>query len=189
MKRLAVLVLLTGVILAASATPAWAWYAPKQNTAYIDISTPKGWVEWAGPSDPLSVVAHKDAIPRGWPVVVSLTWLDGEIGARLAPAVLNETLSLKRSGGGWKFAITDPAKSVKYWSPAYQWDTVKYPGVWAMDWWVPLGKLTAGTYTGWTKDRALGPVPSWLDANGNVVTTVTWQEPWNNTFNHTFKVK
>lgn len=189
MKRLALLLPLIGIILVASASPAWAYYAPKQNTAYIYIGTSNGWAQWAGPSDPLSVIKHTDAIPHGWPVVVSYTWVDGEIGARLAPAVLRETLSFRKQGGGWTFAVTDPAKTVKYWSPEYQWDATKYPGIWAMDWCVPLGKLKPGSYSGWTRDQALGPVPSWLDAGGNLVTTVTWLKPWDNLYKHTFKVK
>jgi len=189
MKRLAVLVLLTGIVLAASAAPAWAWYAPKQKTAYVTLSKAKGWVEWAGPSNPLNMIQHKDAIPRGYRVVAGMTWLDSEVGAKIAPAVLRETLSFKKKGGGWSFAITDPAKTVKYWSPAYQWDPATLPGVWALDWWVPLGKLKPGTYTGWMKDQALGPVPSWLDDQGNVVATATWLKPWKNQFKHSFTVK
>lgn len=191
MNRLSILVVLVLLGAAVLCAPAAAWYAPQTNTAYIDVAGPStGWWEWGGPDHPTTKIKHPtDPIPAGWNVVLAKTWLDAETGAKIAPLAFRDTYSFKRTGGGWKMAAVNPAKTVKYWSPAYQFDAAAYPQEWACDWWVPFGKLAKGTYTGWERDMIPSPLPAWLDDQGNVLAQPTWVQPFDNTYKYTFTVK
>ena len=83
----------------------------------------------------------------------------------------------------------DPARTVRYWSPPYEWDAAQMPGVWARDWWLPLGKLGKGTYTGWVRERVIAKFPTWLDENGNIQADPVWQPKFDMKFRQSFTVK
>jgi hypothetical protein len=191
MLRVTLVVLSALIVAAAAAGPAGAWYAPQPKTAYIDVAVPgSGWWEWAGPSHPTEKIKHAtDPIPSGWPVSLAMTWLDTKTGAALAPLGIRDTFSFKQKGGSWKLAVLDPLKTVKYWSPAYQFDAAAYPNEWGSDWWAPLGKLRKGTYAGWVRDMTPSAVPGWLDDSGGVLAEPVWIPAWDHTYGHTFTVK
>jgi hypothetical protein len=189
MKRLLLLLVLSLVILGVAAGPALAWYDMHPRTAYITTVMGPGWDEWAGPSDPLNAIHHNGAIPRSWNVVVGVTWADSEMGARLAPALFINSFSLHKIGGGWSRKTTDPMRLAKYWSPSYAWDPVGSPGVYADDWYVPLGKLAKGTYKGWGRMQTLAAYPTWMDDQGNLLTGPVWQDKMDVRLPHTFTVK
>jgi hypothetical protein len=187
MKRLLLLLVLSLMILGVAAGPALAWYDIKPHTAYVTTYQVKGWDEWTGPG-PFDTTFHKGAIPYGYKVVLGVTWMDSELGAKLAPVEFLHTFALRRVGDTWSRSALDPGRTTKYWSPAYEWDSVGEPGVWGEDWWVPLGKLARGTYTGWARERVMGPYPTWLGDTG-LVTTPIWQPKFDTTWKHTFTVK
>jgi hypothetical protein len=191
MKRLPIVILLVLFALAVSCAPAGAWYAPQPQTAYIDVAGPStGWWEWGGRDHPTTKIAHAtDPIPHGWNVVLTKTWLDSQTGVKLVPLAIRDTLSFKQVGGKWKLAALDPLKTVKYWSPPYQYDAAAYPNEWASDWWVPLGKLAKGTYAGWVRDMVPSAMPGWLDDSGAVLAEPVWLQPWDDTVQHKFTVK
>jgi hypothetical protein len=188
MKRLLLLSVFVVVVLGVAAAPALAWYNPKLNTAYVTTFT-SGWDQWNGPSDPLNATHHTGAIPHGWSVVLGMTWGDSETGAKLAPIEFLHTFSLHKVNGTWSRKITDPVRTVRFWSPAYEWDSVGSPGIWASDWWVPLGKLAKGTYKGWAREQVLSTFPTWTDDTGALVTDPIWLPAYNTKWSHTFRVK
>jgi len=115
MKRLVLVIALCLLVLAAAATPALAWYAPQERTAYIDgYFQPKGWLEWAGPDDPLSLVVHRgDPIPAGWPVYVCVSWVDFKYaGAVQVPSRMFNEAAFARDGGGWTWEAIGPRTPV-----------------------------------------------------------------------------
>jgi hypothetical protein len=187
MKRLVLLLALSLLILGAVAGPAVAWYDVKPHTAYVTTYQAKGWDEWTGPG-PFDTTHHKGAIPHGYKVVLGMTWIDSELGAKLAPVEFLHTFALIKVGGAWSRGVLDPGKTVRYWSPAYEWDAAAEPGLWAEDWWVPLGKLAKGTYTGWARERVLSSYPTWTDESG-LVTDPIWLDKFDTTWKHTFTVK
>jgi hypothetical protein len=189
MKRLLLMLVLVLLLMVLVVAPALAWYAPKPHTAYVSPFDKTGWAEWAGPSDPLNVIAHTGAIPHGWEVVVSLTWLDSQTGARLAPIVLQHTFSFSKVNGAWSKKALSPQRAVRFWSPAYEWDAVGAPGLYGSDWWVPLGKLAKGTYKGWFKEQIVSEYPTWVDENGTILTDPIWNPASSARLQRTFTVK
>lgn len=189
MKRLVLLLALSLLALGVAAAPALAWYDVHPRTAYVTTVFAPGWDEWAGPSDPLNTIHHNGPIPHGWNVVVAVTSVDGEMGAKLAPAVIINTFSLRKVGGGWSRAVTNPVRAAKYWSPVYAWDPVGAPGLYGEDWFVPLGKLAKGKYQGWGRLQTLAAYPTWTDENGNLVTDPVWMPKENIKVKHTLTVK
>jgi hypothetical protein len=165
MKRLLLLLALTIVVFALGASPAYAWLAPQHDTAYISpYSNPVGWVEWVGNSNnPFATVDHTDAIPHGWNVVVAVTWADLRLGATLVPCEVFHTLSIAHTTGCPTYKLPTAASALRYWSRPYQWDSSADPKVWARDWWVPLGKMPAGDYTGLVREWAPRAFPTWID--------------------------
>ena len=63
------------------------------------------------------------------------------------------------------------------------------PGAWADDWWVPLGKLAKGTYSGWVREQVVSDYPTWMDESGAIVTDPIWLPKYNTRWAHTFTVK
>jgi hypothetical protein len=187
MKRLLLLLALVVLALGVTAAPALAWSHIHIHTAYISAYA-AGWDEWNGPTDPLGLTHHTGAIPHTWPVVLGLTWLDSQTGARLAPVEMLHTFSLHKVNGTWSKKVLNPVRAVRFWDSVYEWDAVRYPGVWAVDWWVPLGKLTKGTYKGWVREQVLSSYPTWLGDSG-LVTDPIWSPAYNTKWSHTFKVK
>ena len=172
MKRMLLVLALAVALLGVLAAPAWAYVNPQPNTAYItSFVEPGQWCEWAGPLDPFNVIVHPidendplALIPHGWNVVVTREWFDTRLGATLIPLEYFNTLAISRSTGGWRFAITKAACGVRYWSRAYRTGDPGLPSwVWARDWWVPLGKLPPGDYSGTVTQFAPHAIPSWVD--------------------------
>jgi hypothetical protein len=54
---------------------------------------------------------------------------------------------------------------------------------------VSLGKLPKGKYTGWGRLQTLASYPTWVDADGKVVTTPIWAPKEDTKVKHTFTVK
>jgi hypothetical protein len=187
-KRMLLLLAVCLLVLGIVAGPAAAYYDPNPRTAYLFVFDNSGWDEWVGPG-PNDTQHHTGAIPRGFRVALGTMWADGEFGVRLAPLEFLHTFALHKAGGGWAKRALDPAPTVRYWSPPYEVDAAQMPGVWARDWWIPLGKLAKGTYVGWVRERAVASFPSWLDENGNVLTEPVWQPPYDVKFRQSFKVK
>jgi hypothetical protein len=188
MKRLLLLLALVLLTLGVVAAPALAWDHIQLNTAYI-TSFRSGWDSWNGPSDPFGTTHHTGAIPHSWKVVVGLTWMDSQTGAKPAPVEMLHTFAFHKVNGTWSRAVTDPLRAVKYWDAAYEWDSVTYPGVWAIDWWVPLGKLAPGTYKGWVRQQVISQIPTWMDNNGAIVTDPIWVKAYSVKYAHTYTVK
>jgi hypothetical protein len=171
MKRFLLVLVLTVALLGVLAVPASAYYAPQQRTAYItsyvpytDAGVTYSWVEWAGPSDPYTIIDRSGPIPHGYKVVVTREWFDSRLGATLIPAEYFTTMSISRSTGCPSFKITKAACGLRYWSPAYKTGDPGVPvGTWARDWWVPLGKLPPGDYSGTVTQFAPRAFPSWFD--------------------------
>jgi hypothetical protein len=164
MKKLLLVVVLVAACLAMFAAPASAFYAPQQNTAYIPHwMQGAGWLEWA-PDNPYGIIEHYgEPIPNGMNVVVTVEWFDSRLGATLIPAEWFHTMAIS-SSNGTRFAITKAACGLRYWSPAYRWaDPNDDPLLWARDWWVPLGKLHPGDYTGWIRGVVPRAFPTWID--------------------------
>lgn len=191
MKGLLIVIVVVAAWAAAFAAPAGAWQAPAQRTAYIDVAgAPAGWVEWAGPDDPLGTIVHgKDAIPHDWEVVVVASRLDGEPGARLAPLVFCYTAAFKRNHGPWGYRLLSHERALKCWGAAYQADPATESRVWARDWCVRLGQLPRGGYTGYVKACVSSPFPTWMDENGTVLDEPVWRDAYVRTYKHTFAVK
>lgn len=189
MRRFLLILVLVLVVTAVVAGPASAWYAPKAHTAYVTIFLKTGWDEWAGPSDPLNMISHTGAIPHGWKVVMKMSWADSETGARLAPLLFDRTLAFSKVKGSWSLKVLKPQKAVRFWSPAYEYDAATRPGVWARDWWVPLGRLAKGRYKGWVREQVVSEFPMWLDDNWNVLSDPVWSPAYTTTFSRSFRVK
>jgi hypothetical protein len=189
MKRLLLLLALVVVVLGLIAAPAYAFYAPQHETAYIDAYfQPRGWVELVGPD--YRLVVHVGApIPRDWPVVVAISWLDARPGAEQIPAHEHDLFTFTRTTGGPKYSVDTLAESRKYWSPIYLWDPVNLPGIYARDWWVPLGTLPPGTYTGAYHTWADEPFPTWTDEDLNLLEAPVLYPVWDVTVPHTFRVQ
>lgn len=163
MKRFIVVATLCLLALGVAAPPAFAWYAPKQQTAYIDgLYAPTGWEEWGGPDDPYGLIHHEDPIPTGWEVVVATSWFDFKPGgAGLAAGGEVNSFSLAREGGPVK-SVTGMS-SARFWSPVYAMGEL--PGAYARDWWVSIGvagsaALPAGHYSGWFRSIVPRAVPT-----------------------------
>jgi hypothetical protein len=187
-KRLLLLLAACLVVIGVIAGPAGAYYNPKPNTAYVFVFDNRGWDEWVGPG-PTDTMHHTGAIPRGFRVALGTMWADGQFGARLAPAEFLHTYSLQRAQGGWARRALDPGRTVRYWSPVYQPDASQMPGVWARDWWVPLGNLATGSYTGWVRERTVAAYPTWIDENGNVLSDPVWLPKYSMKWQQLFTVK
>lgn len=186
MKRFILIIVLVTAALALSAAPALAWYAPQPQTAYIDYwSVPHGWLEWNGPGDPYGATIRRGAIPRGWDVVVATSWADSRRGAEMAPANMQHGLTVAKQGGGWQLRVRLPGSS--FWSPVYAWGP-SLPGAWARDWWVPLGKLAPGDYSGTVRDVAPRAFPTWLDEEGFVTEPII-MPAWDETIPISFTVR
>jgi hypothetical protein len=188
MKRLLILLVLVLLALGVIAAPASAWSHIQPHTAYITPFS-AGWDSWNGPSDPLGLTHHTGAIPHDWKIVVGLTWMDNQTGARLAPVELLHTFSFHKVNGTWSKSVTDPVRAVRFWDKAYEWDAVGSPGVWAIDWWVPLHKLAPGTYKGWVRERAISEYPTWMNDSGAIVTAPIWLPAFNTKWTRTYTVK
>jgi hypothetical protein len=182
MKRFVLLSAVCLFVLAASAAPALAWYAPKPQTAFIDgLFVTSGWDEWAGPGDPYGLIHHEEPIPAGWEVVVVTSWFDfNPGGAGLAPGAEINTFSFARTDGPVK--TVRGREGVRFWSPVYAMGEL--PGAYARDWWVSIGiagseSLPAGHYGGWFRSVVPRAVPSWIgeDEEGNLVPLPT-PVPW-----------
>ena len=119
MKRLILMLALSLLILGVVAGPALAWYDIKPHTAYVTTYQPKGWDEWTGPG-PFDTTHHKGAIPYGYKVVLGVTWIDTQLGAKLAPVEFLHTFALHKVNGAWSRRALNPAATVRYWSPAYR---------------------------------------------------------------------
>jgi hypothetical protein len=171
MKRFVFVVVLVAACLLVFAAPASAYYAPQEKTAYItsfvpytDAGTTYSWVEWAGPSSPFDFNGRSGPIPHGYNAVVTREWFDNRLGATLIPVEYFNTLSISRSSGRPRLAITTAWRGLPYWSPTYLTGDPGFPDkTWARDWWVPLGKLPAGSYGGWVTQFAPRAFPSWFD--------------------------
>ena len=172
MKRVLLIVVLVAACLGLFVAPASAFYAPQKHTAYItsfvgavdpDTGQWVDWVKWNGPSDPYGLTEMSGPIPYGWNVVVTREWFDSKLGATLIPTEYFNTMAVSSSTGCWRFAITKAACGLRYWSPAYEFGDDFPAGTWARDWWVPLGKLRPGDYSGWVTQFAPRAIPSWLD--------------------------
>ena len=190
MKRLVLVIALCLLVLAAAATPALAWYAPQERTAYIDgYFQPKGWLEWAGPDDPLSLVVHRgDPIPAGWPVYVCVSWVDFKYaGAIQVPSRMFNEAAFARDGGGWTWEAIGP-RTADCWSPVYLWDP-EVPDLFGRDWWAPMGTLPAGDYSGWFRSFIPRPFPTWSDEEGNQLAVPEMMPTMDETVYHTFRVR
>jgi hypothetical protein len=175
MKRLLLVLVLAVALTGLLAAPASAFLAPRQHTAYItSYLDPGQWAQWNGPKDPLGLTAHPTGphdplarIPHSWNVVVTREWFDSRLGATLIPAEYFNTVRIARTHGGWAFAIKKAARGVRYWSRAYKfgYEAAGFvpAGTWARDWWVPLGKLAPGHYSGWVTQFAPLAFVSWMD--------------------------
>ncbi len=170
MKRYLLVFVLAAACLGLFAAPASAFYAPQQHTAYIPYwiqGEGGGWLEWAG-TGPYDIIDHTGVnnvpIPHDYKVVVTAEWFDTRLGATLIPAEWFHTMAISRSTGCWSFAITRAACGLRYWSPAYKWDPAAPDDqTWARDWWVPLGKLRPGHYSGWVRESVPRAFPTWTD--------------------------
>jgi len=168
MKRFLLVLVCVAAVLCVAAAPASAYYAPREHTAYITSFLEPGvvdWVEFADlQSSPFALTEQTGPIPHGYNVVVTREWFDTRLGATLIPAEYFTTMAISRSSGHPNFAITRAACGVRYWSPAYKTGDPDLPaGTWARDWWVPLGKLPPGTYSGTVTQFAPRAFPSWFD--------------------------
>jgi hypothetical protein len=167
MKRFLLVLFCVAALLCVVAAPASAYYAPRQHTAYITSFVEPDvvdWAEWNGPGDPFGLTEHVGPIPHGYSVVVTREWFDSRLGATLIPAEYFTTMAISRSTGCPRFAITKAACGLRYWSPAYKTGDPGLPaGTWARDWWVPLGKLPPGDYSGTVTQSAPHAFPSWFD--------------------------
>ena len=167
MKRFLLVFVCVAALLGLLAAPASAYYAPQEHTAYITSFVEPGvvdWVEWNGPGDPYGLAEKTGPIPYGYGVVVTREWFDTRLGATLIPLEEFHTMAISSSTGLWSSAITKAACGLRYWSPAYKTgDPFFPPETWARDWWVPLGKLPPGDYSGWVKELAPHAFPSWFD--------------------------
>jgi hypothetical protein len=171
MKRLLLVFVFAFALLGLLATPAFAFYASQEKTAYITSFVPydengvrvADWISWNGGND---VAYHVGPIPHGWNVVVTREWFDARLGATLIPAEYFNTMAISGTSDGspcFSFAITKAACGLRYWSPAYKLDPAGDPQLWARDWWVPLGKLPPGDYSGWVTQFAPHAFPTWMD--------------------------
>lgn len=186
MKRLLLVVVLVTACLLLFAAPASAiFYNSQQHTAYVthwgggDV-----WMEWVPTaSDPNNIVGHwatydddgnviapPDPIPHDYNVVITAEWFDTRLGATLIPAEWFHTMAISKTDGPpcFRFAIKTAAGGLRYWSPAYQFDPTgifdpNRTWEWARDWWVPLGKLPAGHYSGWVTNIVPRAFPTWED--------------------------
>ena len=189
MKRLLLVLVLCLLALGVVAAPALAYYAPKAHTAYVSIFDKSGWGEWAGPSDPGKMIVHTGPIPHDWNVVVRSTWLDSETCARLAPIVFQRTFSFSKVNGTLSEKVLNSQRAVRFWSPVYVFDAVNYPGGYARDWWLPMGKLAKGEYRGWVKEQVVSDYPTCMDPDGAIVTDPIWSAKYTHKFPRTFAVK
>ena len=195
MKRFLLVLACAAALLGLLAAPASAWYAPQRHTAYItsyvpytDAGVTYDWAEWAGPSDPYGIIDRSGPIPSGYKVVVTREWFDSRLGATLIPAEYFNTMAVSRSSGCWSFAITEAACGVRYWSPAYEFGDDFPVGTWARDWWVPLGRLAPGHYSGWVTQFAPRAIPSWMDWDNWVIRPPrhpVWLQPVSDELNWT----
>jgi hypothetical protein len=174
MKKLLLVLVLAAACLLLFAAPASAmFYNPQLNTAYVTHwGGGDHWLEWVPTQDdPWNLVGHEDGlIPHGMNVVITAEWFDTRLGATLIPAEWFHTMAISKSKAdgrpSFSFTIKDPAGGLRYWSPAYPLDPT---GVfdpdrtweWARDWWVPLGKLPAGHYSGWVRNIVPHAFPTW----------------------------
>ena len=120
--------------------------------------------------------------------MLTVTWLDSETGARLAPIVFQHTFSFSKVRGTWSKAVLKSQNAVRFWSPAYAWDATNYPGVYGRDWWVPLGKPAKGTYKGWVREQVVSEFPTWMDDNGNILADPVWSPASNVKYSRSFAV-
>ncbi len=188
MRRLLLLSVLVLLGLGVAAAPALGWSHIQLNTAYITAYT-GGWDTWNGPTDPYGTTHHTGAIPHTMKIVVGMTWMDSQTGAKLAPVAMLHSFAFHKVNGTWSKQATNPLRAVRFWDTAYVWDSVKYPGVWAIDWWVPLGKLAPGTYKGWVREQVISQFPTWMDNSGAIVTDPIWIAPYSVRYAHSYKVK
>jgi hypothetical protein len=167
MKRFLLAFVLAAALLGLFAVPASAYYAPRQHTAYITSFVQPGvvdWAEWNGPDDPFALTEQVGPIPHGYDVVITREWFDSRLGATLIPAEYFTTMQLSRSSDRPSFTISKAASGLRFWSPAYKTGDPDFPtGMWARDWWVPLGKLPPGDYSGTVTQFAPHTFPSWFD--------------------------
>jgi hypothetical protein len=173
MKRLLLVLVLAVALTGLIAAPAWAYVNPQPNTAYITSFVEPGvvdWVEWNGPGDPFGLTEQVGPIPHGYKVVVTREWFDSRLGATLIPAEYFTTMEVSRSTGCPSFAVTRAACGLRFWSPAYKTGDPDFPtGMWARDWWVPLGKLPPGDYSGSVTQFAPRAFPTWIDWENGVL--------------------
>jgi hypothetical protein len=175
MKRLLLVVVLVAACLLLFAAPASAWYAqPQTSTAYItSFVGPGQWVEWTNLNDPFGFEVRDYPIPHGCDVVVTREWTDTRLGATLIPAEYFSTMAIHgyRPDGSpcFSFPITKAACGLRYWSPAYRFGDPFASWVWWRDWWVHLGPLDTGTYSGTVTQFAPHAFPTWLDDKMNVL--------------------
>jgi hypothetical protein len=174
MKRFLLTFVLAAALLGLFAVPASAYYAPREHTAYITSFFEPGVVDWVEFADvqnsPFALTERTGPIPHGYNVVITREWFDSRLGATLIPAEYFTTMQLSRSSGSPSFAISKAACGLRFWSPAYKTGDPDVPsGMWARDWWVPLGKLPAGTYSGTVTQFAPRAFPSWFDLENWVI--------------------
>ncbi|MCX6363525.1 MAG: hypothetical protein NTW58_05040 [Actinobacteria bacterium] len=168
MKKLPLVVVLVAACLLLFAAPASAWYVqPQTSTAYItSFVGPGQWVEWTDLNDPFGWEVRDCPIPHGYDVVVTREWSDTRPGATLIPAEYFTTMAIhgQRSDGSYfSFTITKAACGLRYWSPAYRFGDPFESWVWWRDWWVHLGPLGKGTYSGTVTQFAPHAFPTWMD--------------------------
>jgi hypothetical protein len=167
MKRLLIVVVLVAACLLLFAAPASAWYAYPQTpgayiTSFLDENSNQ-WTYLSDPEDPFSFVVRDDPIPQGYDVVVTREWFDTRLGATLIPAEYFSTMAIYKDGSTAPiFAITKAVAGLRYFSPAYRFGDPLDGRVWARDWWVHLGQLPPGEYTGWVTQFAPRAVPLWI---------------------------
>jgi hypothetical protein len=189
MRRFLLLLAVVLLALAAFAPAAMAWYAPAEHTAYIDFwFDPTSWYEWDADA-PDGLIEHNEPIPADWPVVVATTWLDSRRGAAIAPLFILHTMTVQNTDGSWTFAVPTANKGTRYWSPIYEWDPVTMPGFWGRDWWVPLGTLPPGRYTGAVHEWAPEDFPTWVDEEWNLLDDPILYPAYDLTLPFSFRVK
>jgi hypothetical protein len=189
MRRFLLLLAVALIALAALAPSAVAWYAPAEHTAYIDLYLgPYDWCEWSA-DDPYNVTAHHGPIPAGWPVVVATSWADSQRGAATVTGNIFHTMRVQDRTGSWSFALPTKSQAMKCWSPPYEWNPVDLPGLWARDWWVPLGTPPPGKYTGTVREWAPEDFLTWCDDHGTIVDEPVYWPAFDQTLPFGFTVK
>jgi hypothetical protein len=103
----------------------------------------------------------------------------------MAPANMQHSLTVAKQGGDRQMSVRLPGSS---WTPAAPWNPAM-PGVWASDWWVPLGTLTSGDYSGTVRDVGPRDFLTWLGEDADVVAEPVVFPAYDETIPISFRVR